>query len=146
MGVIFSRLIWGRRCQNQRCVRDSNICLFMAVLSNIADFSQQNCSETISADFPCVHASQVQCQHAVSSVIYFGVSRLTVSWVFNGIITVMGRCPFQHWLCGLSMNSWGLQYLPFFPQKSYQKCAWIIDCFEISIERASDLKVWAHTF
>ena len=65
--------------------------LFMAILNNLTDFT---CSKTVLTPFQdtsYAHASDVQCEHAVPNDT-FGVSRSTVSCIFNERLTEMDRC------------------------------------------------------
>lgn len=75
----------------------------------------------------------------------FGVSRSTVSRVFNDTLTVMDRRLVPALVIWPEREQLRLS-MPASFRKSFKKCACIIDCFEIFIERASDLKARAQTY
>ena len=75
----------------------------------------------------------------------FCTSRSTVSRVFNDVLHVMDRRLVPALIIWPDREQLRLS-MPMSFRKTFRKCACIIDCFEIFIERSKDLKARAQTY
>ncbi|XP_022106610.1 uncharacterized protein LOC110987815 [Acanthaster planci] len=89
---------------------------------------------------------KLRCNLNMQFISYlFGVSRSTISQVFNDVIHVMDRHLVPALVMWRDREQLRMSMPMSFP-KTFKHCACIIDCFEIFIERASNLKARAQKY